>query len=66
VTAVQGFQFVFVVGLGALLLPGMGITAIGVTWTACQFLLAAVMLATILRPVLLSGDADGTAPAGTD
>ncbi|MDX6604547.1 MAG: hypothetical protein QOF23_1056 [Solirubrobacterales bacterium] len=66
VTAVQGFQFVFVVGLGALLLPGMGITAIGVTWTACQFLLAAVLLATILRPVLLSGDADGTAPAGTD
>jgi O-antigen/teichoic acid export membrane protein len=67
VVAVQGFQFVFVVGLSALLLPSMGIEAIGVIWTGCQFLLAAVLLATILRPVLLSdsGDADGTV-AGAD
>jgi O-antigen/teichoic acid export membrane protein len=58
VIAIQGFQFVFVVGLGALLLPSMGINAIGLAWTACQFLLAAALLATILRPVLFSGDVD--------
>lgn len=61
VVAVQGFQFFFVVGLGALLLPSMGIVAIGALWTGCQFLLAAVLLATILRPVLLSGDEGGAA-----
>jgi O-antigen/teichoic acid export membrane protein len=52
VTAVQGFQFVFVVALSAALLPGVGITAVGIAWTGCQFLLAAVLLATMLRPVL--------------
>jgi O-antigen/teichoic acid export membrane protein len=54
VTAVQGFQFVFVVALSAALLPGVGITAVGFAWTGCQFLLAAALLATILRPLLLS------------
>lgn len=58
VTAIQGFQLVFVVGLGAALLPGVGIAAIGIAWTGCQFLLAAALLATILRPVLFSGTAD--------
>ncbi|HEY0317901.1 MAG TPA: hypothetical protein VGC49_06360 [Solirubrobacterales bacterium] len=54
VTAVQGAIFFIVVGLSALLLPSMGIVAVGLAWTGCQFLLAAVLLATILRPVLLT------------
>ncbi|HEX2392734.1 MAG TPA: hypothetical protein VHI77_07425 [Solirubrobacterales bacterium] len=64
VVALQGFQFVFVVALSAVLLPGMGITAVGVAWTGCQFLLAAAVLATILRPVLLSGNGDGLGATG--
>jgi O-antigen/teichoic acid export membrane protein len=59
VTAIQGFQFVFVVALSATLLPGTGIAAVGIAWTGCQFLLAAVLLATILRPVLFSGGRRG-------
>lgn len=58
VTAIQGFQLVFVVALSAALLPGVGIEAIGIAWTGCQFLLAAALLATILRPVLFSGEGD--------
>ncbi len=61
VTAIQGFQFVFVVALSAALLPGVGIAAVGIAWTGCQFLLAAVLLATILRPVLFSGGGRGVA-----
>jgi O-antigen/teichoic acid export membrane protein len=68
VVAIQGFQFVFVVVLSTVLLPSMGISAVGVAWTGCQFLLAAVLLATILRPVLLSdessGDGDGPSLTG--
>ena len=59
VTAIQGFQFVFVVALSAALLPGVGIAGVGIAWTGCQFLLAAVLLATILRPVLFSGSDRG-------
>ncbi|HVD86880.1 MAG TPA: hypothetical protein VNB59_05675 [Solirubrobacterales bacterium] len=60
VSAIQGFQFVFVVALSAALLPGAGITAVGFAWTGCQFLLAAVLLATILRPVLFgAGSSEG-------
>lgn len=58
VTAIQGFQLVFVVALSAALLPSVGIEAIGIAWTSCQFLLAAALLATILRPVLFSGAGD--------
>ena len=61
VTAIQGFQFVFVVALSAALLPGVGIAGVGIAWTGCQFLLAAALLATILRPVLFSGDDRGVA-----
>jgi len=61
VTAIQGFQFVFVVALSAALLPGVGIAGVGIAWTSCQFLLAAALLATILRPVLFSGDDRGGA-----
>lgn len=63
VTAIQGFQLVFVVALSAALLPSVGIAAIGIAWTGCQFLLAAALLATILRPVLFSGgDGDAVVP----
>lgn len=58
VTAIQGFQLVFVVALSAVLLPSAGITAIGIAWTGCQFLLAAALLATILRPVLFSDEGE--------
>lgn len=61
VTAIQGFQFVFVVALSAALLPGVGIAGVGIAWTSCQFLLAAALLATILRPVLFSGGNRGAA-----
>jgi O-antigen/teichoic acid export membrane protein len=61
VTAIQGFQFVFVVALSSALLPGTGIAAVGIAWTGCQFLLAATLLATILRPVLFSGGDRGAA-----
>ncbi|HEY3552853.1 MAG TPA: hypothetical protein VGK66_04115 [Solirubrobacterales bacterium] len=58
VTAIQGFQLVFVVALSAALLPSVGIEAIGIAWTSCQFLLAAALLATILRPVLFSDEGE--------
>jgi len=58
VTAIQGFQLVFVVALSAVLLPSVGITAIGIAWTGCQFLLAAALLVTILRPVLFSDEGE--------
>ncbi|HEX3042928.1 MAG TPA: hypothetical protein VHP56_12640 [Solirubrobacterales bacterium] len=61
VTAIQGFQFVFVVALSAALLPGVGIAGVGIAWTSCQFLLAAALLATILRPILFSGGDRGAA-----
>jgi O-antigen/teichoic acid export membrane protein len=54
VIAGQGTIAVLVVGLSALLLPGMGIEGVGVAWTASQALVAVAMLATILRPLLLS------------
>ena len=59
VTAIQAFPFAFVVALSAVLLPGAGIAAVGIAWTGCQFILAVVLLATILRPVLLSGGGRG-------
>ncbi len=64
VTAVQGFQFVFVVALSAALLPSVGITAVGLAWTGCQFLLAAALLGTILRPLLLEGGVADAAAGG--
>ncbi len=62
VTAIQGFQLVFVVSLSAVLLPGVGIAGVGIAWTGCQLILAAVLLATILRPVLFSTDGSGGVP----
>jgi O-antigen/teichoic acid export membrane protein len=53
VVAVQGVQFAILLGGSALLLPSMGIEAVGLIWAGSQFLLAAVLLATILRPLVL-------------
>lgn len=53
VVAIQGTQFAIVLGLSALLIPDIGLVAVGWTWTGSQFLLAAVLLATVLRPLLL-------------
>lgn len=54
VIAIQGVQFVILLGGSALLLPSQGIEAVGLMWVASQVLLAAALLATILRPLLLS------------
>ncbi len=52
-----------VIGLSALLLPSLGIEAVGIAWTGSQTVLALVMLATILRPVLFGGGANGALPS---
>lgn len=62
VVAIQAFQFIFVVGLSALLLSSVGIVIVGALWTGCQFLLAATLLTTILRPIFFSAGG-GSAPA---
>ncbi|MGN6662673.1 MAG: lipopolysaccharide biosynthesis protein [Solirubrobacterales bacterium] len=65
VVAIQAAQFAIVLGLSALLLPSMGIEAVGLTWAGSQFLLAAVLLATTLRPLVLPerfGAARGSGP----
>ncbi|HET9198148.1 MAG TPA: hypothetical protein VFN92_07850 [Solirubrobacterales bacterium] len=62
VVAIQGVQFAIVLGLSALLIPDVGVVAVGWTWTGAQFLLAAVMLATTLRPLVLPRRFSGTPP----
>jgi hypothetical protein len=52
VVAIQGTHCVIVLGLSALLLPSLGIDAVGYVWTASQTALALVLLATLLRPLL--------------
>lgn len=54
VIAIQGVQFAILLGGSALLLPSQGIEAVGLMWVVSQVLLAAALLATILRPLLLS------------
>jgi O-antigen/teichoic acid export membrane protein len=53
VVVVQGIQFAIVISLSALLIPDVGVVAVGWVWTGSQFLLALAMLATILRPLVL-------------
>jgi O-antigen/teichoic acid export membrane protein len=62
VVVVQGIQFAIVLGLSALLIPDVGVVAVGWTWTGAQFLLALVMLATILRPLVLPARLAGRPP----
>ena len=52
VLAIQGAQAACAIGLSAVLLPTMGISGVGVAWIASQSLLAVVLLASILRPLL--------------
>lgn len=53
VVAVQGVQFALVLGLSALLIPDVGVVAVGWTWAGSQVLLALALLATVLRPLVL-------------
>jgi O-antigen/teichoic acid export membrane protein len=52
VVCVQGAHCIAVLLFSALLLPSLGIDAVGYVWTASQTALALVLLATLLRPVL--------------
>lgn len=54
VVAIQGAHCIAVLGLSALLLPSVGIDAVGYVWTASQTVLALTLLATLLRPVLFN------------
>lgn len=65
VVAVQGVQFALVLGLSALLIPDIGVVAVGWTWAGSQVLLALVMLATILRPLVLPRRLAGDSPPAT-
>lgn len=49
----QGAHAVLVIALSAVLLPGLGIEAVGISWDISQTAIALVMLVTILRPLLL-------------
>jgi O-antigen/teichoic acid export membrane protein len=53
VVAVLAAQAVLLLGLSALLLPDMGIEAVGLAWTVTQTVVAAVLLGGPLRPFLL-------------
>jgi hypothetical protein len=55
-----------VIGLSALLLPSLGIEAVGIAWTGSQTVLALAMLATILRPVLFSSAGNGAIPSADE
>lgn len=54
VVAVQGAHAVFTLGLSAILLPSVGIEAVGYVWTASQTAIAGALLVTLLRPLLFS------------
>jgi O-antigen/teichoic acid export membrane protein len=54
VVAVQGTHAILVLGFSALLLPSLGIDAVGYVWTASQTAIAAVLLVTLLRPILFN------------
>jgi len=52
VVAIQGAHCISVLGFSALLLPSVGIEAVGYVWTATQTAIAGVLLVTLLRPLL--------------
>jgi O-antigen/teichoic acid export membrane protein len=52
VVAIQGTHCIAVLGPSALLLPSLGIDAVGYVWTASQTMIALVLLSTLLRPIL--------------
>lgn len=49
---IQGAQCVLALGLSAALLPGAGIDGVGVAWLVSQCVVAAALLAGLLRPLL--------------
>ena len=53
VLAIQAAQCVLVLGLSAALLPVHGIEGVGIAWLASQLVVAAGVLAGLLRPLLL-------------
>ena len=53
VVLTQGASTILLIGISVLLLPGMGIEGVGVAWAASQFVIAAILAATLLRPLLL-------------
>jgi O-antigen/teichoic acid export membrane protein len=67
VVAILAAQAILVLGLSALLLPEIGIEAVGVAWSVTQTVVAIVLLGGFLRPLLLPGRWAGRAarsPAG--
>ncbi|CAN5582079.1 hypothetical protein BH24ACT5_BH24ACT5_11200 [soil metagenome] len=60
VVAAQAGHAAAVIAVSAVLLSRIGIVAVGIAWTMSQTMLAGVMLATILRPLVrsLSGSSD--------
>jgi O-antigen/teichoic acid export membrane protein len=63
VVAVQGAHCIAVLGLSALFLPSLGIDAVGYVWTASQTILALVLCATLLRPLLFERTASTSVSA---
>jgi len=53
VVAVLAAEAILVIGLSALLLPVHGIDAVGFSWTVTQAVIAIVLVAGMLRPLLL-------------
>jgi O-antigen/teichoic acid export membrane protein len=53
VLAIQAAECILLLGLSAILLPGMGIEGVGVAWLVSQLTVAGALLASLLRPVLL-------------
>jgi O-antigen/teichoic acid export membrane protein len=65
VVASQAAHAVAVIALSTVLLSDKGIVAVGIAWTGSQALLALLMLATILRPVLFSKEQPEPLPGGS-
>jgi O-antigen/teichoic acid export membrane protein len=55
VVTIQGAHAIIVLGLGAALLPSLGIEAVGIVWLASQTAIALVLMGTLLRPILFGG-----------
>lgn len=61
IVAAAGVHAALVIALSAILLPSLGIEAVGITWTGSQTAIALLMMATILRPVLFGRGRGGGA-----
>jgi O-antigen/teichoic acid export membrane protein len=61
VLAIQGAQSVLLIGLSVVLLPQLGIEGVGIAWLVSQLVIAAILVAGMLRPLFApSGAAAGT------